>query len=412
MLALYFADLRPYLGELQERAVGKDNFSQERYRLDALHGLAGQAHQEDGPPGPINTFDLMILGRAAQASALFEPRIARLEAALQDRSEDQWLRGQLEQAEREKLHWQAMSPQFQLFCFLLLFIGFAIQVPAIPLHTWLPDALADAPASVSMLLAALLPAVGAYGILRIAIPLCPLAAQQLAWIVCLVGVVGIVYAALVALAQTDILRLIAYGSISQMGYVLLGMAAWASPDSAQYWTWSLKGAVYLILAHGITTAGMCYLAGLLRERLAHTDVTRMGGMCRAIPTFSSLAAVIFLGAMGLPLLCHFVGIFCVLLGCWNFRPDHWLAAGQVFSMVGSGALILTAGYIIWTLQRALLGPSRNGKPLDDLDGREGFVAGFLATLTVILGIWPMLVFDWLEPTLTGLVQTLAQVTGR
>lgn len=412
MLALYYVDLQPYYKNLVAAAQGKERFSPEVFRRDAFLGLAGDRYDAGEFKSPVNTFDLIVLGQAAQASTQLESNIARIEEQLRDRSEDQALHQQLEVAEQQKLHWQAMSPQFQLFCFILLFLGFAIKVPIVPLHTWLPDAHVEAPTPISMILSAILLKTGAYGILRIAVPLCPWAAEQLAWVVGLLGIIAIVYGALVALAQTNLKRLIAYSSISHMGYVILGIAVWSAPEGAQYWSWAMKGAVFQMIAHAITSAGMFYVAGLVYERVGHYDLNRMGGLATPMPTWAGLSTVIFLGAMGLPLLCGFIGEFCVLLGTWNFRPSAWPAAGQVFTMVAAGTLVLSAAYILWALQRMLMGTRQEHTRLDDLDGREGFIATTLAILTIMLGIWPMLVFDWLEPTLTGLVQLLAQVTAR
>jgi NADH-quinone oxidoreductase subunit M len=262
-----------------------------------------------------------------------------------------------------------------------------------------------------MILSGILTSIGGYGLFRIALPICPIAAEHLAWVIGLLGVINIVYGALVALAQTELRRLIAYTAISQMGFVLLGLSAWTSPDAAQYWSWGMKGAAFQLIVQGLTTAGLFFMAGLLRERLGHLDISQAGGIARAMPVYSGLAMVFFFTAMGLPLLGGFVGPFCTLLGCWNFRPESWHAAGQVFTLIAAGSLVLSAGCLIWTLQRVLLGPRSAPTSCDDLDGREGFVAGSLAVLLVALGVWPMLVFDWLEPTVTGLVQTLAQVTA-
>lgn len=412
MLALYFVDLRPYYKDLVAQSQGKERFTAEVFRRDAFLGLAGDRYDAGEFKAPVNTFDLIVLGQAAQASTQLETNIARIEDQLRDRSEDQVLQRQLEEAEQKKLHWQAMSPEFQLFCFILLFLGFAIKVPIVPLHTWLPDAHVEAPTPISMILSAILLKTGAYGILRIAVPLCPWAAEQLAWVVGLLGIIAIVYGALVALAQTNLKRLIAYSSISHMGYVILGIAVWSAPEGAQYWSWAMKGALFQMIAHAITSAGMFYVAGLVYERVGHYDLNRMGGLATPMPTWAGLSTVIFLGAMGLPLLCGFIGEFCVLLGTWNFRPAAWPAAGQIFTMVAAGTLVLSAAYILWALQRMLLGTRKEHLPLDDLDGREGFIVTTFAILTIALGIWPMLIFDWVEPTLTGLVQLLAQVTAR
>jgi len=412
MLALYFVDLRPYYKNLVANAQGKERFSPEAFRRDAFLGLAGSRFDAGEFTGPMNTFDLVVLSQAAVASTQLETNIKHIQKQLLDRSEDQTLHQQLEVAEQQKLHWQAMSPEFQLFCFLLLFLGFAIKVPIVPFHTWLPDAHVEAPTPISMLLAAILLKTGAYGIVRIAMPICPWAAEQLAWLIGLLGIIAIVYGALVALAQTHLKRLIAYSSISHMGYVLLGLAVWTTPDAAQYWSWGMKGAIFQMIAHAITSAGMFYVAGLVYERLGHYDLNRMGGLATPMPVWASLSTIIFLGAMGLPLLCGFVGEFCVLIGTWNFSPSAWPYAGQIFTMIAAGTLILTAGYILWAVQRMMLGARKEHLPLDDLDGREGFITTVLALCTVVLGIWPMLVFDWLEPTITGLVQLLAQCTAR
>lgn len=411
MVALYFVDLRPYYKDLVAQAEGKERFSPEAFRRDAFLGLAGDRYDAGEFTGPVNTFDLIVLSQAAIASAQLETNIARIKTQLLDRSEDQTLLAQLADAEQKKLHWQAMSPEFQLFCFILLFLGFAVKLPIVPFHTWFADSLTEAPTPISMLLSAVMLKIGAYGFFRIAIPICPWAADELAWIISLLGIVAMVYGALVALAQTNLKRLIAYSSISQMGFVLLGIAVWTTPDSAQYWSWGMKGALFQMIAQGCTSAGMLFLAGILYERLGHVDLNKMGGLLGPMPTWSGLAIVVFLGAMGLPLLCGFVGEFCVLLGTWNFRPDRWPAAGQVFTMIAAGAMVITAAYILWTLQRMLLGVRQDNHMLDDLDGREGFIATVFVVMTILLGIWPMLVFDWLEPTLTGLVQLLSQATN-
>ncbi len=413
MLALYYADLRPYYHELDERAgqVKHDPVSAQEYRRLAFLGLAGSRFDKEQFTGPVNTFDLVLLTQAAQASAGLESRIALLEERLLDRSEDPELKRQLARAEEDRIHWQAMSPAFQLFCFLFLFLGFALYLPAVPLHTWMADVHEEAPTPVSMILSGVLLCIGGYGMVRIALPVCPIAAKQLAWVVALVGVIGIMYAALVALAQTDLKRLLAYWSVSQMGFVLLGLAAWTTPDAAQYWSWGMNGAVFHLLAHGVIATGLLFCAGILQERLGHTDLARMGGLAATLPVMSATTVVLCFAAMGLPLLSGFVGPFWALLGSWNFRPEAWPSAGQTFALFAAGSFVLSAGYLSWAAQRIFLGPQTRASACDDLDGREGFVAGVCVVITVALGLWPKLVFDWLEPTVTGLVQTLADVTS-
>jgi NADH-quinone oxidoreductase subunit M len=414
MLALYFVDLRPYYLELSSRAEAvedKDPNSAEVYRRAAFRGLAGPRLEGNKFEGPVNTFDLIMLAEAAQASAGLESRLALLDVMLQDRSEDPTLKRQRERAEYELVQWQTMSPEFQLFCFLFLLIGFGILLPVVPFHLWVADAHEEAATPVSMILASVMPSIGGYGLLRIALPLCPIAAQQLAWVVAMLGVIGMVYGVLVALAQSELKRLLAYLAISQVGFVLLGLAVWASPDAAQYWSWGMKGATFHLVALGLLSAGLYYLAGLLQERLGHLDITRMGGLMTAIPVHATLMLILLFGMMGLPFLSGFIGPFCVLLGTWNFRPEAWTAAGQVFAMIAAGTLIVLGGCIVWTVQRMFARTPAVSPLFDDLDGREGFVAGALVVVTVGLGVWPMLVFEWLEPTVTGLVQILAKVTA-
>ena len=166
-----------------------------------------------------------------------------------------------------------------------------------------------------------------------------------------------------------------------------------------------------MLAHGFAMAGLLFVAELIVERTGQSGITSVGGLTKAMPTFTGLALVLLASAMGLPLLAGFVGEFCTLLAAWHFHPQAWPAAGQVYTMIAAGSFVLVAGYILWTIQRIFLAPKVYQTPLDDLDGREGLILGAIVVLTVLLGIWPMLIFDWIDPTVNGLVQALAQATG-
>lgn len=305
---------------------------------------------------PVHSFNLLALREFAQTSdALEEPL---------------WL--------GKSIGWWA---------FLFLLIGFLIKVPVVPLHTWLPDAHVEAPTPVSMLLAGVLLKVGAYGLMRVCFPLCPAAAMEFAPLIATLGAISIVYGALAALAQVDFKALVAYSSISHMGYVILGLAAWsanpATNYNADYWAWGLNGAVFQMVAHGITSAAMFFIVGMLYERVKHRDLNKMGAVYRQMPVFSGLAFGLFFAAMGLPGLCGFVGEVFVLLSAWKYS--------HVLALMGAFTLILTAGYILWMLQRVFFGPEYlgPGKPTwKPASPRELVVLIPLFAAAVLLGVFP------------------------
>jgi NADH-quinone oxidoreductase subunit M len=291
---------------------------------------------------------------------------------------------------------------FQYTMFLLLFIGFAIKLPMVPFHTLLPDAHVEAPTPISMILAGVLLKMGGYGILRIAYPICPFAAKDLAWWVALLGIISLVYGAFAAMAQTDFKKLVAYSSVSHMGYVLLGIAVW--PDqSNQFWSWGMNGAVFQMIAHGVSSAGMFFLVGVIYDRVHHRNLDNFRGLYEPMPLYSGVSAVIFFAALGLPGLCGFVGEFMVVLATWNF---YW-----PFSVIAAMSVVLTAGYILWSLQRVFMGTNPAYKHEPDMTPREIACATPLVILAVLLGILPtLLVFNWMEPSVTGLVETLFPLT--
>ena len=291
---------------------------------------------------------------------------------------------------------------FQYLVFALLFLGFAVKLPVVPLHSWLPDAHVEAPTPVSMILAGVLLKLGGYGLIRFAFPFCPWAAHQLAWWVGLVGVVGIVYGGLAAMGQKDFKRLLAYSSVSHMGFVLLGLSAWSgSPDNAAWWAWGVNGALYQMIAHGITSAGLFFAVGVIYDRARHRDLNRLGGLTEPMPVFTGLSVVLFFANMGLPALCGFVGEFQVMVGAWHCC---WgLASVAILST------ILTAAYLLWAWQRAYLGVNPDTATFPDVTARELVVLGVFALLSIALGVVPWLVTAWTEPSVTGWVNTLAAV---
>lgn len=312
---------------------------------------------------------------------------------------------------------QADSPFHQVlwgkplswWAFVLLLIGFIIKVPSVPVHTWLPDAHVEAPTPISMILAGVLLKMGGYGIIRICYPICPDAGHDLAWFVCGLGTVSMVYGALAALAQKDFKRLVAYSSVSHMGYVLLGIGAWSATASIQYntdyWTMGMSGAMFQMIAHGLSSAGMFFLVGVVYDRVHHRDLDQFGGLFARMPLYSGISMGIFFAALGLPGLCGFIGEFFVVLGAWSYS--------KALAVVAASVVILTAGYILWTLQRVYLGPEYKGphaEHLTPMTRREAAIAAPLLAFAILFGVSPRALFDYISPSVEKTVKQMAEWT--
>jgi NADH-quinone oxidoreductase subunit M len=266
---------------------------------------------------------------------------------------------------------------FQHLLFWGLFIGFAIKVPVFPFHTWLPDAHVEAPTAISVILAGVLLKMGGYGILRLNYPLLPDVAARPAVMafVAILGVVNILYGAFCALGQKDFKRLVAYSSVSHMGFVLLGIAVLRSEG--------VNGAVFQMFAHGLSSAMMFMLVGVVYERAHHRDLTRFGGLALHMPVYFALAVVGFFASLGLPALAGFIGEVMVFLGAFQYSP--WLAAVSAIGM------LLTAGYILWTMQRVYLGQARpEYADFPDCNRWELVSIAPLAALSILFGVAPAL----------------------
>jgi NADH-quinone oxidoreductase subunit M len=277
---------------------------------------------------------------------------------------------------------------FQHLLWMALFIGFAIKIPAFPFHTWLPDAHVEAPTPVSVILAGVLLKMGTYGILRFCYPMLPVATADLAfWFLAALGTWNIVYGALCAMAQNDLKKLVAYSSISHMGYVMLGMAAF-TPQG-------INGAVLQMFNHGTVTAMLFLLVGVIYDRAHHRRIDGFGGLADVMPIYTGITALAFFAALGLPGLSAFISEVLVLLGAWPPYPE--------LTVVAASAVVLTAGYMLWTLQRMYLGRvNPEYVSLPDVNGREIFTLAPLGVIVVVLGVYPHAVIDLMNVSLLHL----------
>jgi NADH-quinone oxidoreductase subunit M len=289
------------------------------------------------------------------------------------------------------------SRQFQVWAWLALFIGFAIKIPAFPFHTWLPDAHVEAPTAISVILAGVLLKMGTYGILRVNYPMLPVGTLEFAfWALAALGTLNIVYGALCAMAQSDMKKLVAYSSISHMGYVMLGMAT-LTPQG-------INGAVLQMFNHGTVTAMLFLLVGVIYDRAHHREIAGFGGLASVMPLYTGLMTIAFFAALGLPGLSAFISEVLVLLGAWQYNVG--------LAIIAASAVVLTAGYMLWMLQRVWLGPvNEKYAKLPDLSPRELVTLVPLAAIVMILGVYPHAVLNLINPTLLSINQSVAKATA-
>lgn len=272
----------------------------------------------------------------------------------------------------------------QALVFWALFLGFAIKVPIFPFHTWLPDAHVEAPTAGSVILAGVLLKMGTYGFLRVLMPMLPEAFSAF-WVpVAILALISIIYGALVAMAQTDMKKLIAYSSVNHMGYVMLGIAAAVSTTgaTANDRAMALNGAQLQMFAHGIITGALFLLVGIIYERTHTRDLREFGGIWARIPVFGTLLVVAAFASLGLPGMAGFVSEFFVFRGAF--------AASVLFTALATIGLVVTAAYLLWMIQRVLLGPANpKWEGLPDANSREVISLAPLVALMLLFGIWPM-----------------------
>ena len=285
--------------------------------------------------------------------------------------------------------------------FWVLFIAFAIKVPVVPLHTWLPDAHVEAPTPISIILAGVLLKVGGYGMIRICFGIFPEVATSWAFWIGLIGMISILYGAFNALAQHDLKRLIAYSSVSHMGFVLMGIAS-QTPEG-------VSGAVMQMVSHGFLSSMLFFLVGVIYYRVHNRDVYSFSGLGTLMPKYTVFVMIAFFASLGLPGFSAFIGEAFSLIGTFNSHSFNgllpsWMAIG------GSVGILLGAGYFLWTLQRMFFGETRlkGGEvwklALVDVSTREMLVLAPLSALALALGIMPSLVFDKINDSVLAFVQ--------
>ncbi len=296
----------------------------------------------------------------------------------------------------ETLRQVVLPHSAQLYCFLAFALAFCIKVPLFPFHTWLPDAHVEAPTAGSVILAAVMLKFGGYGLLRFAYPLFPWAAGEVSPYLAVLSVIGIIYGSLVAFAQTDIKKLIAYSSVAHLGFVVLGISMWNHK--------AIDGAVYQMLAHGISTGALFLCVGVLYERRHTRRIDEYGGIATVMPKFLGIFLVITMASVGLPTLSGFVGEFLILLGTfqayetWSGLPSFF-AHPKILAVLATTGVIFAAVYMLYLFQKVMFGPLDNpkNKHLKDLSGRELTYLVPMALMAFWLGVYPSTFLSDIDP---------------
>lgn len=282
----------------------------------------------------------------------------------------------------------SLTPKAARLLMLGFFIAFVVKLPAFPFHTWLPDAHTEAPTAGSVILAGLLLKTGAYGFLRFVLPLFPDASAAFAPVAMALGVISILYGAILAFAQNDLKRLVAYTSVSHLGFVLLGVFAWN--DLA------LQGVIMQMICHGFSTGALFVLVGVLQEHIHTRDINRMGGLWETAPRMGGVAMFFAMASLGLPGLGNFVGEFLVLVGAFR--------ASAILTILAATGLIAATVYALWIIQESFHGEKREEWKIPDLSPRNLLIFGSMIIILAWLGLFPKPVLDTAQPALVNLRQ--------
>ena len=296
----------------------------------------------------------------------------------------------------EMLRGAGFDPGLQLFAFIAFFLAFAIKVPMFPFHTWLPDAHVEAPTAGSVILAGILLKLGGYGFIRFALPLYPDAAHTFAPAIIVLSLIAIIYGAIVALVQPDLKKLVAYSSVSHMGFVTLGIFIFQEQG--------MQGAILQMVNHGLITGALFLLVGVIYERTHDRTIARMGGLAGVTPVYAAVFGFFVFASAGLPGLSGFIGEFLVLIGAF--------AVGPLIAAIAAFVMILGAAYLLWMFQRVVTGePSELirslGNHVTDLTPVEIVTLAPLATLVVVFGLLPGLLLDVVQPSVDSVLKAVA-----
>ncbi len=302
--------------------------------------------------------------------------------------------------------WQAFAPialPVQIALFVAFFLAFAVKIPMVPVHTWLPDAHVEAPTGGSVILAAIMLKIGGYGFLRFNLPITPDAAEFLQWWLIGLSLLAIVYIGLVALAQSDMKKLIAYSSIAHMGFVTLGifLVFLILPNHAQGAELAVSGAMVQMISHGLVSAALFFCVGVLYDRVHSREISAYGGVAHTMPTFAAFMVLFAMANVGLPGTSGFVGEFMVIIAA--MKANFWIA------FAAATTLIFAAAYTLWLIKRVIFGeanPALATHP--DVSAREYSVLLILALLVVALGVYPAPLLEVVSPAVAALLEAVAE----
>jgi proton-translocating NADH-quinone oxidoreductase chain M len=285
---------------------------------------------------------------------------------------------------------------FQVVVFAALFFGFGVKMPVVPFHTWLPDAHVEAPTAGSVLLAGLLLKMGSYGLIRIALPILPQGAHDLQWLLLLVAILSILYGAFASLAQRDLKKMVAFSSISHMGMVLLGIATLG--------TIGITAAVFQMFAHGLITAVLFMVCGVVQHKAGTREISKLGGLAARLPWFATFMMIGFMASLGLPGLIGFAAEFSLFTATWL----TW----NYLLLIPIASVAITAAYYIWSMQRTIFGPLTDRidtAHLHDVNWYETVPLAVLCGLIILFGLYPSLIWNLIGPSVAPMVPLLGGV---